>query len=339
MVNRGKPPERILVIGATGQLGQELLEAMRTLGQVFGAARHPRAIPWGPRIHIDLERADAIRSAVGEVRPAIILNAAAYTAVDKAEEEPKLARTVNAMAPGILAEEAQRLDALLVHYSTDYVFDGEASKPYSEEDPANPINAYGRSKWEGEEAIRAVGAPHLIFRTSWLYSTRGKNFLSTVLTKAKSERELKIVNDQTGTPNWNRMIAEITGKVLAALVPQTDRRPPEWRQYSGTYHLSARGQTTWFGFAQSILHHSVPTGPQDCKLTPIVTSEYPSRARRPRYSVLNGDKLQQTFHIRLPDWEPQLAACLRSTTIAGSQSRTAQTTGPPPARLPELTPK
>ena len=278
----------ILLTGAAGQLGVELSRLLPAHGDVTAT----------DRAQLDLANVDALVGAVRGLRPRLIVNAAGYTAVDQAEREPELADAINATAPAILAEEAKRLDALLVHYSTDYVFDGKAASPYLEDAPANPVNAYGRSKLRGEQAIASVGAAGLIFRTSWIYGLHGQNFLLTIRRLASERDELRIVADQYGVPNWGRALAEATstivGRGLAALAERT-----------GIYHLSARGSTSWFEFARTIV------GPVDRpRVVPIATSEYPTLARRPAYAVLATRKLEETFGIALPDWRESLAQCL-----------------------------
>ena len=278
----------ILVTGATGQLGFELARLLTAHGDVTAT----------DRAHLDLAAADAIVAAVRGLRPRLIVNAAAYTAVDQAEREPDQAEAVNARAPAILAEEAKRLGAVLIHYSTDYVFDGAAAVPYAEDALANPINEYGRSKLRGEEAIAAIGGESLIFRTCWIYGLRGKNFLTTICRLAVERDELRIVADQIGVPNWCRVVADATsdmvGRGLAALAER-----------AGLYHMSARGSASWFEFARAIV------GPVDRpRVVPITTAEYPTLARRPAYAVLATRKLEQAFGLVLPEWRESLARCL-----------------------------
>ncbi len=282
---------RILLAGKTGQVGWELQRTLAALGQVIALDRRG----------MDLADPDSIRSAIRACDPRIIVNAAAYTAVDQAESEPDLALAINGLAPGIMAEEAKKLGALLVHYSTDYVFDGAKTAPYVEEDAPNPINAYGSSKLAGERAVAASGARYLILRTSWVYGARGKNFLRTILRLAQERDELRIVDDQIGAPTWCRSIAEATAQVLAYI--QTRDAPEAY----GTYHLSAAGSTSWFGFAQAILEHSGSS----CKAIPIPTREYPLPARRPANSVLSNARLNARFGITLPDWRAALKLCLQ----------------------------
>jgi len=241
---------------------------------------------------------------VREIRPNLIVNAAAYTAVGKAEEEPGIAAAVNSIAPGILAEEAKKINAAIVHYSTDYVFDGTKTEPYTEEDKPNPLNMYGKTKLEGEKAVQAAGAPYLIFRTSWVYGLRGKNFFLAILQLAKEKEELQVVDDQIGAPTWSRMIAEATAQVLAQIYsPFTTC---SFEEVSGIYHLTAEGQTSWYGFAKAILD-AIPDNDKKCKkITPISSSEYPTSVKRPKNSLLSNTKLKKTFGISLIDWEQAL---------------------------------
>lgn len=247
------------------------------------------------REEMNLANSDAIRARIREITPDIIVNAAAYTAVDKAESEPDLAMAINGTAPGIMAEEARRLGALLVHYSTDYVFDGAKTTPYTEEDTPNPLNVYGKTKLAGERAIQASGAPYLILRTSWVYSARGKNFLLTILRLAAERPELKVVGDQQGAPTWARDIAETTARVL-----------DETKERSGLFHLSASGTTSWFSFATEILRISGQAIP----VRSIPSSEYPSPAARPANSVLDNTKFMTSFGLELPAWQSSLKQCL-----------------------------
>jgi dTDP-4-dehydrorhamnose reductase len=282
---------RILLTGKNGQAGWELQRTLATLGEVIALDRHG----------LDLANPDSIRRVVRERKPNLIVNAAAYTAVDKAEEESDLAMAINGMAPGILAEEAKELGAAVIHYSTDYVFDGNKNGPYTEDDAPNPLNVYGKTKLAGEQAIQAVGAPHLIFRTSWVYGTRGKNFLLTILRLAKERDELRIVNDQIGAPTWSRMIAEATAQVIAQLALPKGKG---WGDgISGIYHLTAAGQTSWFGFAKAILNYIPGSAAHAPRLTPITTQEYPTPAQRPKNSVLSNVRLRQKFGLESPLWE------------------------------------
>jgi dTDP-4-dehydrorhamnose reductase len=276
---------RILLTGRGGQLGWELERALAPLGEVTAT----------DRAALDLADPEAIRRALRAARPEVIVNAAAYTAVDRAESEPELAMRVNGAAPGELAEEAKRLGALLVHYSTDYVFDGAKRAPYAEDDAPQPLNVYGRSKLAGERAIAAAGARHLILRTSWVYGLRGRNFLLAILRRAQSGETLRVVDDQRGAPTWSRQIAQATVHVLARC-----------HDAAGLYHLSAAGQTTWCGFARAI----VEAAGLAAAVQPIPSAEFCAAAARPRYSVLGCTKAARDLGVRLPDWREGLARCM-----------------------------
>lgn len=281
---------KILLTGASGQVGYELERSLQGLGEVVAV----------DRARMDLADLDQVRDVIRAVRPQLIVNPAAYTAVDKAESEPELARRVNAQAPEVMAREAKALGAALVHYSTDYVFDGSKQGAYVETDPTNPLNVYGQTKLEGEQAIAASGARHLIFRTSWVYGMRGKNFLLTMLRLGKEREELRVVDDQHGAPTWSRTIADTTAVVLAQA-----RAEGWWERHGGIYHLSSRGQTTWCGFTQAIMAGAGLS----CRVTPISSAEYPVPARRPANSVMNAEKLTSTL-AALPDWQTALRLCM-----------------------------
>ena len=289
---------RILLTGPNGQVGWELQRTLGCLGEVV--ALDSKAM--------NLADAGRLREAVRELAPQIIVNPAAYTAVDKAESEPELARAVNAAAPGLLAEEARRLDALLVHYSTDYVFNGSGSRPWREDDPCDPLNVYGATKLEGERAIQASGCRHLIFRTSWVYGARGSNFLLTMTRLMRERPELKIVADQIGAPTWCRDLAEAAAQILSQVCgPHSafvDSAP--W----GVYHVANGGETSWHGFAEAIQRLEGVGPAAHARLLPIPSSEYPTPAKRPLNSRLDSDKLAQVFGLRLPDWRVALALCL-----------------------------
>jgi len=285
----------ILLTGKDGQIGWELQRTLLPLGRVIAVGRE----------ELDLANGDAVRAVMREHRPDIIVNAAAYTAVDQAEHETELAQAVNASAPGVMAEESARQGCLLVHYSTDYIFDGAKTEPYVEDDSPNPLNAYGRSKLAGEEAIRATGARHLIFRTGWIYGARGTNFLRTILRLAQEREGLRVVADQFGAPTWSRLVAEVTAQVLAQrIAPGHEGRLED---VHCTYHLTASGSTSWHGFAQAIiegsrrLHPDVALKTQRIAATP--SAEYPSPARRPGNSRLSCARLQQDCGLILPEWE------------------------------------
>lgn len=292
---------KILLSGRNGQVGWELERLLPELGEVVATDRST----------FDLRNSDALRSTVRELKPDVILNAAAYTAVDQAESDRDLAMQVNGVAPGVLAEEASRLGALLVHYSTDYVFDGEKPEPYAEDDVAKPVNHYGRTKLAGEESIRRAGCRALIFRTSWVYSGRGKNFLLTVLRLAREHGELRIVADQRGAPTSARWVAQATVQALGTVLG------PGGNRLLGLYHLSASGDTTWHGFASEIIAR---TG-APVRVTPIESADYPLPARRPRDSRLEGSKLYRAFGIRLPEWRQGLDECLAQLSVTAAAGR------------------
>ena len=275
------------------------------------------------RKELDLLNPENIRSVVREVRPNLIVNAAAFTAVDAAESEMETAYAINAEAPRVLAEEAKSVGAALVHYSTDYVFDGRKSTPYEESDATAPLNVYGKSKLAGEQAIQASGTPHLILRTAWVYSTRGRNFVLTILRLATEREELRIVGDQIGSPNWSREIAASTTRILAQML-RGDSWTAGFSQVGGIYHITAGGQTNWYEFARTILEAAahiprhVPwfwaaTGGKPLiarRVVAISTTQYPTPAARPAYSVLSNARLVEKFAFALPDWRVQLDRCL-----------------------------
>ena len=283
---------KILLTGSTGQVGYELARSLQGVGEVVAVDRQV----------MDLSDLDQVRDVIRHVRPGLIVNPAAYTAVDKAESEPALAHRVNAEAPGLMAQEAKLLGAAMVHYSTDYVFDGSQPAPRVEDDPTGPLNVYGASKLAGEQAIIDAGIPHLIFRTSWVYGMRGKNFLLTMLRLARERDELRVVADQHGAPTWSRTIADTSALVLAqARAGGADW----WRESNGVYHLSAQGQTTWFEFTEAI----VEAAGLSCRVLPIGSAEYPTPARRPQYSVMSSERLVSRF-CHLPDWKQALHLCM-----------------------------
>lgn len=252
---------------------------------------------------MDLGNPDQLRAVIRAVKPTLIINPAAYTAVDLAESEPDLAMRVNGDAPGIMAEEAKRLGAAMIHYSTDYVFDGTKGGAYTEDDLPCPVNVYGKTKLAGEQAIQAAGIPHLILRTSWVYGMHGKNFLLTILRLAKERSELQIVADQHGSPTWSRTIADSAAKILSQM---GDARA--WEECSGIYHMTAQGQTTWHGFAQAILEN--PSVALPTPVIPIPAEAYPLPARRPANSVLSSNRFISTF-CALPAWDVALKSCLK----------------------------
>ena len=289
---------KILVTGTSGQVGFELERTLQGLGTVVAL----------DRAALDLADLDQIRRVVRDVKPTLIINPAAYTAVDRAESEPALAQRINGEAPGVLAEEASRLGAPLIHYSTDYVFDGTKAGAYDEADAVNPQNVYGASKLAGERAIAEAGGAHLILRTSWVYGLRGKNFLLTMLRLAAERPELRIVADQCGAPTWAATIATMTSHIVAQGMAANADGMDWWRRKSGVYHLSASGWTTWFDFANAIFElSSLEKSPV---VAPIASSDYPVPAKRPGNSRLSGDKLAASFGLRAPDWRSALQLCL-----------------------------
>lgn len=285
---------RILLTGGTGQVGWELRRALAPLGEV--------AAP--PRAALDLADAEGLRRTVRDLAPALVVSCAAWTEVDRAEEEPEEARAANAVAPGVLAEEAARLGAPLVHLSTDYVFDGAADRPYREEDDPAPLGVYGRTKLAGERAVAAAGGPHLILRTGWVYGLRGRNFLRTVLRLAREREELRIVDDQVGAPTWSRMLAEAIAAIVAGMREGSGFRLDE---RSGTYHLAAGGSTSWHGFAEAIVRLDPRREEQRCRrVVSIPTTEFPTPAPRPAFSVLDCGRAERDLGVRLPHWREQL---------------------------------
>ena len=302
---------RILLTGKTGQVGRELAPLLESMGELSAPDRR----------QLDLSQPGEIRRLIRSARPNLIVNAGAYTAVDRAESDEAVARAVNAVAPGVMAEEAKQLGALLVHYSTDYVFDGTKRKPYEEDDPPNPLNVYGRTKLEGERAIRQIEPAYLILRTAWVYAQEGRNFLRTVLRLAAEKEELRIVRDQTGAPTSSRELAVATAKVLSQIC-QPANGIPAASGAKGVYHISAGGETNWYSFAKRILELASSRRPAGTwfatatenrpliarRIVPITTQEFPMPARRPAYSVLANRKLNDTFGVVLPDWERQLRA-------------------------------
>lgn len=292
---------KILLTGINGQVGHALYPKLQTLGEVIALDRN----------QLDLSKPDHIREVVQHIKPDLIINPAAYTAVDKAESEPELAHAINGTAPGILAEEAAKLGALLVHYSTDYVFDGTKTSPYVETDETNPLSVYGTSKLAGEKAIQAVDTPFLIFRTSWVYGAYGKNFMRTILRLAAERDSLNIVADQFGAPTSSDSIANATITALQA-----------WDgTQSGVYHLVNADTTTWHGFAKEIIQQYRALQQEKGwpallttkdSIIGIPTTEYPTPAHRPYNSRMNTDKLRLTFDVQLPDWHHALSSVLKS---------------------------
>ena len=281
---------RILILGSTGQLGRELQRSFSGYGEVIARGRET----------VDFSGEDQLRSAVRTASPDVILNAAAYTAVDRAESEPDLAMAVNGHAPGVLAEEANRLGALFVHYSTDYVFDGTKAGAWEETDAPNPLNVYGASKLAGERAVEQVGGKHLIFRTSWVYGPHGKNFLLTMLRLGKERDLLKVVDDQVGAPTTSIALADATRSIVASIFEGRCGYAESW---AGVYHMTCGGSVSWRGFADAIFARAQNLlGGRRPATAPIPTSEYPTPARRPQNSVLSNKKLNAAFGVQLPSW-------------------------------------
>jgi len=284
---------KILLLGANGQVGWELQRALAPLGEITALTR----------AEADLSDLHRLRETVRTAKPDVIVNAAAYTAVDKAESEQALCAVINGKAPGVLAEEAHRNRALLIHYSTDYVFDGTKDGAYTENDAPNPISVYGVTKLQGEDAIRMTGSDHLIFRTSWVFAPRGKNFPRTILNAAQTRDQLTVVADQTGAPTSAELIADVTA--LALYRAATDRRG-----LTGTYHLTAAGETNWHAYAQHLLRLAArkgyPLKTTAERVLPVTTADYPTAARRIANSRLATDKLRTTFGLTLPFWGAQL---------------------------------
>lgn len=304
---------KILLIGKNGQIGSELVTLLPQLGELFAFNRQ----------QLDLARLHEIRTTIHEVRPALIINAAAYTAVDSAENDEITARLINAEALAVMAAEAKRVGAGLVHYSTDYVFNGSKDAPYDETDSPRPVNVYGNTKLAGEVAIRNSGVPHIILRTAWVYSTRGKNFLLTILRLATQREELTVVRDQVGAPTWSYEIAQSTIRILRRIAEEQDAL--DLSAFSGTYHATAAGVTTWYDFAKAILTEASNVSEPDpwfvsatggskmrtTRVIPITTDQYPTPARRPLYSVLSNSLLKTRFGVELRDWRDQLHTAFR----------------------------
>jgi dTDP-4-dehydrorhamnose reductase len=299
---------KILLTGKSGQIGRELSGLLARLGDVIAPTRQ----------QLDLAKPDEIRRVIRDVRPELIVNAAAYTAVDQAESDQATAQAINGDAPRLIAEEAKTIGACLVHYSTDYIFDGKKGVPYLEDDPPDPQTIYGRTKLAGELGIRDCGIPHLIFRIAWIYGHEGRNFLLTILRQAALKEELKIVCDQTGAPTWSREVARATTQILSQIYSRKSSDP--FSDVSGTYQMSAGGETTWYDFTKAILEDAgghPPDSPWFAAATggrpliarrvmPVTTAEYPQAARRPAYSVLSNARLKRTFGTEMPHWRTQL---------------------------------
>jgi len=291
----------ILLFGANGQLGFKLKSLLACRGTVYAIGH----------AELDLRDLKKLKALIHDVNPALIINAAAYTAVDAAESDAENAQLVNADAPRVMAEAASIHQALLVHFSTDYVFDGTSHTPYTETSPVNPLGVYGNSKRAGEQAVTDSGAAHLVLRTAWLYSNRGKNFLNTMLRLAAERDELRVVNDQSGSPTYADLVAAASINILEGMfnsgVVRTER--------CGLYHLSCQDQTTWWGFAKRIIDLS--GFGERVRVLPIATADYPTPAIRPAYSVLSSAKVEHVFGVRLPHWEEGLKRCLAERLLHG----------------------
>lgn len=300
---------RILLLGANGQVGFELARSLAPLGEVFCATRSGKRETQAPCLRVDLADARTVEDAMHETTPDIIVNAAAHTAVDRAEDEAELADRLNHLALRTIGAWAASNGALVVHYSTDYVFDGTGTRPYRETDATAPLGVYGRSKLAGEEALRASECAHLILRTAWVYGARGQNFLCTMLRVGRERDQLRVVSDQRGAPTTARLIAEATAQILV-----------RWRAFDsakrtqslGTHHLCAGGDCTWHDFASSIFSRAQAAGliERVPEIIPISTAEYPTKTRRPAYSVLDTSKVRATFDLNLPPWEDGLDAVI-----------------------------
>ena len=300
-------PMRILLLGKNGQVGWELQRSLAPLGELVALNRTGDATH---RLCGDLQDLDGLRATVQALRPDVIVNAAAHTAVDKAESEPDLARRLNTEAPAALAEAAQAVGAWLVHYSTDYVFDGSGSTPWTEDAATGPLNVYGQTKLDGERAIAAACERHLILRTSWVYAARGGNFAKTMLRLAAERERLTVIDDQFGAPTGAELIADVTAHAIRLLRQQ----PQDAQPHAGTYHLAAAGETTWNGYARFVIDTARALKPglqlavQD--VAPVPTSAFPTPARRPHNSRLDTTRLQHTFGLRLPPWQQGVARML-----------------------------
>ena len=292
-MSNGTAPLKILISGKTGQVALELQKHLGGLGQLIVLGRND----------LDLSKPEQIRAQVRAHRPDLIINAAAHTAVDLAESEPELAFAINGVAPGVFAEEAAALGIPLIHYSTDYVFDGNKPAPYTEDDTPNPLGVYGKSKLAGERAIAATGAEHLILRTSWVYSTHGKNFLLTMQRLLQERPELRVVADQIGAPTWAGTIARSTRLLI-------ERWQAAEAGAWGVYHLTAQGETSWFGFTQAIAEHLSAQGKPCATLEPIPASAYPTPAARPQNSRLDCSRLEREWRVAQPAWQNALRECL-----------------------------
>jgi len=294
---------RILLLGKTGQLGWELQRTIAPLGEVYAL---------GPE-ELNLTDLDALARRINEVHPQVIVNASAYTAVDRAEEQVDLAMRLNAQAPAVMAEAARALNAALIHFSTDYVFDGGKDSAYTEDDPTNPLNVYGQSKLSGEQAVIQAECAHLILRTSWVYSLRGDSFVSKTLKWARQQETLRIVSDQVGSPTWARMLAEITAAVLAQSLPAPQAY---FSKRSGVYHLGGSGAASRLDFARAILRLDPRADEQKVRtLEAASTADFPTPAKRPLRTSLNGSRFESSFGLRLPNWEDSLQLAMSEQPI------------------------
>ena len=311
---------KILLLGANGQVGFELARALAPLGEVQLATRSGLLATQEHCLHVDLANPETLDAALHAAAPDIVVNAAAYTAVDRAEDEENAADRINHWALTVLGAWAARHGAPVVHYSTDYVFDGEARRPYREDDPTAPLGVYGRTKLAGENALRQAGCDHLILRTAWVFGARGHNFLRTMLRLGRERDELRIVNDQRGAPTSSRLIAAATA---AALTRWFGMAPAARAAALGTYHLCAGGECTWYEFARSIFSTAQKGGliEHPPRLVPITTAEYPTKARRPAYSVLDTNKFRAAFGLHLTDWESTSNAVLEELVSARADVR------------------
>lgn len=296
---------RILITGKTGQVGYELERRLQGLGEIIAVDRS----------QMDLANLAQVRDVIRAVKPNLIINPAAYTAVDKAESRPQLAMLINAEAPAVMAKEAKKIGAAIIHFSTDYVFDGTKTTPYTEGDFTCPINIYGQSKLVGEQAIQSADIPYLILRTSWVYGMHGKNFLLTILRLAKERDELTAVNDQYGAPTWSRSISNATAHIVGQ-VNHSGKKAEWWQENSAIYHLTSQGNTTWHGFAQEIIAKATQLGlliKHPPQIHAIATKDYSAPALRPLNSLLNTERLTRAFNITCPTWQDSLFKCLLSS--------------------------
>jgi dTDP-4-dehydrorhamnose reductase len=294
-VTESKP--KVLLLGSDGQVGWELQRTLSVVSEVVNTTLTGKI-----GLALDLLDTNAVSTIVREIQPDFIINAAAHTAVDKAETEVDLSHRLNAEAPELIGQLAVELGARVIHYSTDFVFSGDSDRPYREEDETGPLSVYGQTKLEGEQRLLATGASALVLRTSWVYGNYGHNFMQTMLRLFKEKAQLSVVDDQIGSPTWSRMIAEAT----AQIVHQLNITPEDVNPALGIYHLTAAGETSWYGFASSILEMIG----SDCNIQPTSTDNYPTPARRPAYSVLDNSKIKQTFGLELPDWRISMQQCI-----------------------------